>query len=103
MTDEQIKHMIDRFLGWRLPKNFSPDAGISFKAEFNEHLAPPMLHQSTGTNLFDATQAEAMVRYMVEGMPGGPDIEELVAAHKKTSDELVAALYELRYLKSPAV
>lgn len=23
----------------------------------------------TGTNLFDATQAEAMVRYMVDGMP----------------------------------
>lgn len=69
MTDEQIKHMVDRFLGWRLPANFSPDAGISFKAEFNEHTAHPMKHQPSGTNLFDATQAEAMVRYMAEGMP----------------------------------
>ena len=69
MTDEQIKHMVNRFLGWRLPENFQPDAGISFKAEFNEHTAHPMKYQPSGTNLFDATQAEAMVRYMVEGMP----------------------------------
>lgn len=41
MTEEQIKHMVSRFLGWKLPKNFNPDAGISFKAEFNEHTAFP--------------------------------------------------------------
>jgi hypothetical protein len=68
MTDEQIKHMVNRFLGWRLPENFQPDAGISFKAEFNEGTSWPMKHQPSGTNLFDATQAEAMVRYMIEGM-----------------------------------
>jgi hypothetical protein len=33
MTEDQIKHMANRFLGWKLPSNFSPDAGISFKAE----------------------------------------------------------------------
>lgn len=69
MTDEQIKHMVDRFLSWRLPENFHPDAGISFKAEFNEHTRWPMKHQPVGTNLFDADQARAMVRYMAEGMP----------------------------------
>ena len=69
MTDEQIKHMVNRFLGWRLPENFSPDAGISFKAQFNEHTPHPMKHQPSGTNLFDAQQAEAMVRYMAEGLP----------------------------------
>lgn len=42
LTDKQIKHMVDRFLGWRLPKNFSPDAGISFKAAYNEGTAHPM-------------------------------------------------------------
>lgn len=68
MTDEQIKRMVDRFLGWRLPENFSPDAGISFKRTFNEHTAHPMKHEPSGTNLFDATQADAMVRYMVEGL-----------------------------------
>ena len=69
MTDEQIKHMVDRFLGWGLPKDFRPGAGISFKAEFNEHTAHPMKHEPTGTNLLDATQAEAMVRHMTEGLP----------------------------------
>jgi len=74
MTDEQIKHMVDRFLGWRLPVDFQPDAGISFKPEYNvEYNAargkPPARHEPSGTNLFDATQAEAMVRYMIEGMP----------------------------------
>lgn len=76
ITDEQIKHMVDRFLAWRLPENFQPDAGISFKPEYNVEYndargLPPARHQPSGTNLFDATQAEAMVRYMVEGMPSG--------------------------------
>lgn len=62
-----IKHMVDRFLGWKLPENFSPDAGISFKTTFNEHTAHPMKHEPSGTNLFDATQADAMIRYMLEG------------------------------------
>jgi len=61
--------MVDRFLGWKLPENFRPDAGISFKATFNEHTAHPMKHEPSGTNLFDAVQAEGMVRYMTEGMP----------------------------------
>lgn len=74
MTNEQIKHMVSRFLGWRLPEHFQPDAGISFKPEYNvEYNAtrgkPPARHQPTGTNLFDASQAEAMVRYLVEGLP----------------------------------
>jgi hypothetical protein len=69
MTDDQIKYMTDRFLGWKLPENFNPDAGISFKATFNEHTPYPMKHEPTGTNLFDANQAEAMVRYMIDGLP----------------------------------
>jgi len=69
MSDEQIKHMVNRFLGWRLPHNFRPDAGISFKAEYNEHTAHPAKHEPIGTNLFDAEQAEAMIRYMLVGLP----------------------------------
>ena len=72
MTDDQIKHMLDRFLGWRLPENFSPDGGISFKRTFNEHTPHPMNHEPLGTNLFDADQAEKMIRYMVEGMLPNP-------------------------------
>ena len=70
--DALVKHMVNRFLGWRLPEHFRPDAGISFNPEYNieysaaRGLTPPR-HQPSGTNLFDATQAEAMVRYMLEG------------------------------------
>lgn len=78
MTDEQIEHMTQRFLAWKLPANFNPDAGISFKAEYNDSpgvmralgLTEPMRHEPTGTNLFDYTQAETMIRHMIEGLPG---------------------------------
>lgn len=66
MTDEQIKQMVSRFLAWRLPENFAPDGGISFKPVFNENTPHPMKAEPTGTNLFDWNQAEAMVRHMVE-------------------------------------
>ena len=70
MTDEQIQYMVSRFLGWRLPENFNPDGGISFKRMFNENTPWPMKSEPVGTNLFDATQTEAMIRYLVEGLPG---------------------------------
>jgi len=69
LSDQQIKHMVDRFLAWRLPEDFRPDAGISFKATFNDHTPHPMKHEPSGTNLLDARQAEEMVRHMLEGMP----------------------------------
>lgn len=70
MDDIQIKHMVERFLGWKLPENFNPDGGISFQRTFNEH-SPfgPMKHEPTGTNVFDYLQATAMVRHMVEALP----------------------------------
>ena len=74
MTGAQIKYMVDRFLSWKLPSDFSPDAGISFKATFNDHLPVPTRHQPSGTNLFDARQADAMVRFMIEGMPAAADV-----------------------------
>lgn len=70
---DQIKHMVSRFLSWKLPDDFNPDGGITFKKHFNEHMAPPSQHEPSGTNLFDATQATKMVRHMVDGMPGPQD------------------------------
>lgn len=68
MTDDQIKHMVDRFLGWRLPKPWHPDNGISYQRPNYAH--EPAKHDwPTGTNLFDADQAKAMIRYLVEGLP----------------------------------
>lgn len=64
-TEEQIKHMVNRFLMWKLPRDFHPDHGISFKNPF-PHLPQ---HWPVGTNLFNAEQAERMVRHMLEGLP----------------------------------
>lgn len=66
MTDDQIKHMTDRFLTWKLPSNFNPDGGISVR---RPNYAPEVVWEPVGTNLLDATQAEAMIRHMVEGLP----------------------------------
>lgn len=66
MTDEQIKHMVDRFLGWPLPRDFRPDDGISFVRTHHDTVADRM---PTGTNVLDASQAEAMVHYMLDGLP----------------------------------
>lgn len=64
MSEEKIKSMVDRFLRWKLPEDFRPDAGISFKRDFNEHTAHPMKHEPSGTNLLNASQAEAMIRFI---------------------------------------
>lgn len=65
MTEQQIKHMVDRFLNWNLPENFNPDAGVSYaRPNYPASWPGPM-----GTNLLDAQQADAMVRHMIEDMP----------------------------------
>lgn len=68
MNDEQIKEMVQRFLSWKLPKNFNPDAGISFDKYYNIGTEFQGTHEPVGTNLFDAVQAEEMVRHMVAGL-----------------------------------
>ena len=67
LTPLNIDEAVNRFLGWKLPENFAPDAGISFKKMFNEHTAHPMRHEPTGTNLLDAVQAKAMLEYVLQG------------------------------------
>jgi hypothetical protein len=62
-NDEEIKRMVDRFLRWELPSDFNPDAGISYT---RPNYAPNVDATPRGTNLFNANQAEAMVRYMLE-------------------------------------
>lgn len=64
-TDDLVKEMVNRFLSWKLPAHFAPDAGISFKADYNEGAPWPRKHEPLGTNLFHAGQAEEMVRHML--------------------------------------
>jgi len=66
MNKAQIKHMVDRFLAWRLPDNFNPDNGIT---AVRPNYAPEVSWEPTGTNLLDAMQAEAMVRHMADEIP----------------------------------
>lgn len=69
MTEEQIKHMVSRFLMWKLPEHFRPDGGITFEPNYNQNTPWPAKHEPSGTNLFDAAQTDAMVRHMLEGLP----------------------------------
>lgn len=66
MTEDQIKHMANRFLGWKLPATFKPDNGISYTPTQHGAATGDM---PSGTNVFDASEAEAMVRHMIEGLP----------------------------------
>lgn len=85
MTEAQIKHLVDRFLGWKLPKDFSPDAGISYA---RPNYAPEIDAAPSGTNLFDATQTDAMVRYMIEGLPApiNPDAAPIPTLSAEADD-----------------
>jgi rubredoxin len=74
MDDAQVKHMVDRFLCWKLPEHFAPDAGISFDPVYNKGSQHEGRHQPVGTNLFCATQAEEMVRHMLEDLPSDAPI-----------------------------
>lgn len=60
-----VDDMVDRFLSWKLPANFNPDAGISFNPIYNEGTPYQGRHEPTGTNLLDATQAKAMVLHLL--------------------------------------
>lgn len=62
MTEKQIDEMVSRFLGWKLPHDFSPDAGILFNPS-HPHNSP---HWPVGTNLLTADQAKDMIRNMLD-------------------------------------
>ncbi|MES2814492.1 MAG: hypothetical protein V4720_06320 [Pseudomonadota bacterium] len=63
--DRWIAAMVSRFLCWRLPEDFSPDGGISFEAKYVGVGGQTIAREPTGTNLFTAAQAEAMLRHLV--------------------------------------
>lgn len=58
-----IDEMVSRFLCWKLPKDFGPDAGIRFApSPLQTHDGP---YWPTGTNLFHAGQAQEMFEHCV--------------------------------------
>ena len=66
-TADLVREMVNRFLCWKLPKDFNPDGGISF--------TPTRPHEGdefdnlwwwpSGTNLFNAEQAREMIEHML--------------------------------------
>lgn len=79
-----IQRMVDRFLSWRLPVDFCPDAGITLKPSYDPQHA-------SGTNLFTATQAMAMVRHMLDGPPRSDDDTGAKASKGADADAPVRA------------
>lgn len=69
VTDE----MVNRFLCWRLPEDFSPDGGISFSKTVRtmegerprSEMGPAWW--PIGTNLLSADQARSMLEHILKG------------------------------------
>lgn len=76
-----VDAMVSRFLSWRLPDSFSPDAGISFDRSFAERYPASW---PVGTNLLTADQAEQMVRHLLS-----PDTQHPI----KTSCSIIPTYY----------
>lgn len=101
MNAAQIKHMVDRFLIWKLPDDFSPDGGIHFDRVSNSGTPHAYRHEPVGTNLFTATQATKMVEHMVADMPA--DLLPYQQRVIDERDELAARLGKLEaYLMGAA-
>ncbi|UEP23145.1 Lar family restriction alleviation protein [Burkholderia ambifaria] len=56
---ELVRDMVNRFLGWKLPDDFAPDAGIKFVPPTNPDWWP------VGTNLLTADQAAKMIEHIL--------------------------------------
>lgn len=54
--------MVTRFLGWRLPEDFAPDCGITFKPLV---YGDAVLSWPSGTNLLTGHQAKAMLEHVL--------------------------------------
>ena len=60
--------MVGRFLAWKLPKDFAPDGGISFKES---------AWWPSGTNLLHAGQAKEMLEHVIGSAPVLPALRLL--------------------------
>jgi hypothetical protein len=81
MTQEQLEkilpYIVARFLSWKLPADFSPDAGISFNPIYNAGTPYEARHEPSGTNLLNADQAFEMFRHVLSH----PAVTELAEGH----------------------
>ena len=63
--------MVSRFLGWKLPEDFHPDCGVSFKSEsdYDHPQFGRTKYEPTGTNLLHAGQAREMLQHVLQPHP----------------------------------
>jgi hypothetical protein len=62
-----MDEMVNRFLCWKLPEDFYPDAGVTFNPTELQKIG---IHPwPTGTNLLHAVQARAMLECVLQGQP----------------------------------
>ena len=96
MDDKIIPHLVARFLSWKLPPDFHPDAGISFVPDYNNGTPQGGRHEPTGTNLLNAEQAFAMVRHLLDHPAFSAALSALPRA--EAADEAALADLALDYL-----
>ena len=63
VPDDVIEQAVNRFLSWKLPKDFRPDGGMVFIPTKDRGYDSP--YWPSGTNLFNAEQAREMLRYVL--------------------------------------
>jgi len=86
MSKKLLDTMVNRFLCWKLPKDFHPDAGISFTPTHFQNGENADLHWPVGTNLLTAVQARAMFEHLLAGAIVQPDRYETEAEGEAFTD-----------------
>lgn len=67
VADDVVEQAVNRFLSWKLPKDFRPDGGVVFIPTKGRGYDSP--HWPCGTNLLNAQQAREMLRYVFAAAP----------------------------------
>ena len=67
VPDDVVEQAVNRFLSWKLPKDFHPDGGMVFIPTKGRGYDSP--HWPVGTNLLNAQQAREMLRYVLASAP----------------------------------
>jgi hypothetical protein len=80
-----VAHMVNRFLGWKLPREFAPDGGITFHRKNPKGFDLPHCWP-VGTNLLTTDQARAMFEYCLQG--AAPQAQEQKPVVKVTASML---------------
>ena len=90
------QQMVDNFLGWRIPRDFCPDNGVSF----NPDKCVSFGGMPIGSNLFTYEQAREMVDFMLTGVNREEEHRKSVEAVKgmqKSFEELGRKQEQMEY------